>query len=176
MPRLNPAQRNQAIGMLRCGQSMRETAMFFKCATSSISRLFEKYQKTNSVEDIKGRGRKRALSRRTERQIVRAQIIEPFQNAAFAARQHGVSAPTVRAILKRAGLRCRRAFRGPILLRSHRIKRLNWARSCRSWTTDDWSKVLFSDECRFSINSDDRRCLVTTQKTSKSLTGFHKKV
>ena len=95
--------------------------MFFRCATSSIS-IFQKDQKTNSVEYIKGRGRKPELPRRTERQIVRAQIIEPFQNAAFAARQHGASAPTTRVILKRAGLWYKTAFRGPILLRSHRIK------------------------------------------------------
>lgn len=39
----------------------------------------------------------------------------------------------------------------------HCRARLQWWREHRSWTSNDWASVLFSDESRFSLSSDRRR-------------------
>ena len=81
----------------------------------------------------------------------------PFTTATETARVFRCSDTQIRRILRKHGIRCRRPFRGQILLPRHRQNRLSWSRDSRNWTSEDWKHVLFSDECRFSLNSDDRR-------------------
>ncbi|GFS90913.1 transposable element Tc1 transposase [Trichonephila clavipes] len=42
----------------------------------------------------------------------------------------------------------------------HRRHRLQWCREHKNWTTDQWSRVLFTDESRFSTRSDSQRVLI----------------
>ena len=83
-----------------------------------------------------------------------------FISASETARNFEISASTCRRILKKANLKSRRPFRGPILKLRHKRARLERCRSCVDWSQEDWSRVLFSDECRFSLDSDDGRARV----------------
>ncbi len=40
----------------------------------------------------------------------------------------------------------------PLLKQEHRQKHLTWAKEKKNWTVAQWSKVLFSDESKFSIS------------------------
>ncbi len=40
----------------------------------------------------------------------------------------------------------------PLLKQKHRQKHLTWAKEKKNWTVAQWSKVLFSDESKFSIS------------------------
>ncbi|GFW83747.1 transposable element Tcb2 transposase [Trichonephila clavipes] len=42
----------------------------------------------------------------------------------------------------------------------HHTARLQWRREHQNWTDQDWARVLFSDESRFSLSSDCRRQLI----------------
>ncbi|GFX95875.1 transposable element Tcb2 transposase [Trichonephila clavipes] len=42
----------------------------------------------------------------------------------------------------------------------HRFHRLQWCRKPKNWTTDQWSRVLFMDESRFSTRRDSQRVLI----------------
>ncbi|GFX59916.1 transposable element Tcb2 transposase [Trichonephila clavipes] len=42
----------------------------------------------------------------------------------------------------------------------HQLHRLQWCREVKNWTTDQWSRVLFTDESRFSTRSDSQRVLI----------------
>ncbi|GFX73167.1 transposable element Tcb2 transposase [Trichonephila clavipes] len=42
----------------------------------------------------------------------------------------------------------------------HRCHHLQWCRMHKNWTTDQWSRVLFMDESRFSTRSDSQRVLI----------------
>ncbi|GFW64317.1 transposable element Tc3 transposase [Trichonephila clavipes] len=59
--------------------------------------------------------------------------------------------------------------RGPIHRRPQRCirlkvghprHRLQWCRGHKNWTNDQWSRVLFTDESRFSTRSDSQRVLI----------------
>jgi hypothetical protein len=39
----------------------------------------------------------------------------------------------------------------PLLTRSHKAKRLAWAKKYSKWTIDDWKRVVFSDETKINI-------------------------
>ncbi|UYV63896.1 hypothetical protein LAZ67_2005910 [Cordylochernes scorpioides] len=43
---------------------------------------------------------------------------------------------------------------------SRRRARLNWCLEHHAWTHDQWANVLFSDESRFSLNTDSRRVFI----------------
>ncbi|GFW60094.1 transposable element Tcb2 transposase [Trichonephila clavipes] len=58
------------------------------------------------------------------------------------------------------GLFTRRPERCLPLKVDHRRHRLQWCREDKSWTTDQWSRVLFTDESRFNTRSDSQRVLI----------------
>nr|CAH7714371.1 unnamed protein product [Callosobruchus chinensis] len=57
----------------------------------------------------------------------------------------------------KGGLRCRRPLWAPLLTARHRTARLQWARAHQDWLLLQWRKVLFLDESRFGLVSDDYR-------------------
>nr|KAG5697443.1 hypothetical protein BaRGS_029334 [Batillaria attramentaria] len=58
-----------------------------------------------------------------------------------------------------ADLHCHRPYRGQVLTARHRQNRLNWTLAHRQWR-QEWERVVFSDECRFVVNSIDNRVRV----------------
>lgn len=46
--------------------------------------------------------------------------------------------------------------------------RLNWCRDHRDWSTTDWSRVLFTDEFRFCLESDSRRVTIWREKNTRN--------
>nr|CAH7728684.1 unnamed protein product [Callosobruchus chinensis] len=68
-----------------------------------------------------------------------------------------ISTATIRRRVLASGLRCRRPLRVPLLTGRHRTARLQWARVHQDWLLAQWRNVLFSDESRFGLVSDDYR-------------------
>ncbi|XP_067664519.1 uncharacterized protein [Haliotis asinina] len=69
MPRLNEAQRNDAIGRLEAGETRSDVAMFFNVPPSTISRLWERYQQHGSTRDLPRSGRPRVTTAAQDRYI-----------------------------------------------------------------------------------------------------------
>ncbi|GFY34041.1 transposable element Tcb2 transposase [Trichonephila clavipes] len=67
---------------------------------------------------------------------------------------------TVDRRLHKGGLFARRPERCLPLKVGHRHHRLQWCREPQNWTTDQWSRVLFTDESRFSTRSDSQHVLI----------------
>nr|CAH7729519.1 unnamed protein product [Callosobruchus chinensis] len=68
-----------------------------------------------------------------------------------------ISTAKIRRRVLASELRCRRPLRVPLLTARHRTARLQWARAHQGWLLPQWRKVLFSDESRFGLVSDDYR-------------------
>ncbi|KFM66449.1 Transposable element Tcb1 transposase, partial [Stegodyphus mimosarum] len=71
-----------------------------------------------------------------------------------------VSRFTVARRLHKGGLFARRPERCLPLKVGHRRHCLQWCREHKSWTTDEWIRVLFTDKSRFSTRSDSQRVLI----------------
>ncbi|GFS54295.1 transposable element Tcb1 transposase [Trichonephila clavipes] len=65
-----------------------------------------------------------------------------------------VSKQTVYRRLGHIGLYARRPVRCVPLTATHCHQRLTWNREHALWTPQQWSCVMFSDECRFRLQSD----------------------
>ncbi|GFW47394.1 transposable element Tcb2 transposase [Trichonephila clavipes] len=71
-----------------------------------------------------------------------------------------VSRQTVYRRLGHIGLYARRPVKCVPLTATHRRLRLTWSREHALWTPQQWSCVMFSDESRFSLQSDSCRTLI----------------
>ncbi|GFV41864.1 transposable element Tcb1 transposase [Trichonephila clavipes] len=71
-----------------------------------------------------------------------------------------VSRQTVYRRLRHIGLYARRPVRWVPLTATHCRLRLTWSREHALWTPQQWSCVMFSDQSRFSLQSDSRRTLI----------------
>ncbi|GFX98372.1 transposable element Tcb1 transposase [Trichonephila clavipes] len=71
-----------------------------------------------------------------------------------------VSSRTIRRHLAEEHLGSRCPLRVLPLTSSHRRLRLECCSARRNWTTAEWNHVVFSDEARFNLSSDDNRVRV----------------
>ncbi|GFV13357.1 transposable element Tcb1 transposase [Trichonephila clavipes] len=65
---------------------------------------------------------------------------------------------TSRLSARHLGSRC--PLRVLPLTPTHRRLRLEWCRARGNWTAGEWNQVIFSNESRFNLNSDDNRVSV----------------
>ncbi|GFS64685.1 transposable element Tcb1 transposase [Trichonephila clavipes] len=71
-----------------------------------------------------------------------------------------ISRFTLARRLQGGGLFARRPVRCVPLTPAHRRRRSLWCREHRNWRDNEWGRVLFTDESRFSLSSDSHRILI----------------
>ncbi|GFT49037.1 transposable element Tcb2 transposase [Trichonephila clavipes] len=75
---------------------------------------------------------------------------------------------TVARRLHGGGLFARRPLRCVPLTPAHRRRRSLWCREHRNWRDNEWGRVLFTDESRFSLSSDSHRILIWRERRSRN--------
>ncbi|GFT11469.1 transposable element Tcb1 transposase [Trichonephila clavipes] len=71
-----------------------------------------------------------------------------------------VSTRAIRRHLAQGHLGSRRPLSVLPLTPKHRRQSLEWSSTRRNWTAAEWNQVVFSDESRFNLCSDDNRVRV----------------
>ncbi|GFV97522.1 transposable element Tcb2 transposase [Trichonephila clavipes] len=79
-----------------------------------------------------------------------------------------ISRFTVARRLHGGGLFARRPVRCVPLTPAHRRRRSLWCRDHRNWRDNEWGRVLFTDESRFSLSSDSHRILIWRERGSRN--------
>ncbi|GFU89767.1 transposable element Tcb2 transposase [Trichonephila clavipes] len=75
---------------------------------------------------------------------------------------------TVARRLHGGGLFARRPVRCVPLTPAHRRRRSLWCREHRNWRDNEWGRVLFTNESRFSLSSDSHRILIWRERGSRN--------
>ncbi|GFS73562.1 HTH_Tnp_Tc3_2 domain-containing protein [Trichonephila clavipes] len=86
--------------------------------------------------------------------------MRPFSSALFSYRYDSLRRQTMYRRLGHIGLYARRPVKCVPLTATHCHLRLTWSREHALWTPRQWSCVMFSDESRFSLQSDSRQTLI----------------
>ncbi|GFT85871.1 transposable element Tcb2 transposase [Trichonephila clavipes] len=132
--------------------------------------------------------RPRQTSRREDCHIVRNARVQPTASSvtiqAQVAPSSGppVSSRTIRRRLAEGHLESRCSLRVLPLTPTHRCLRLEWCHVRGNWSAAEWNQIVFRDESRFNLSSDDNRVRVSQEpffnKTMLGLTrqGWHKTV
>ncbi|GFW24363.1 transposable element Tcb2 transposase [Trichonephila clavipes] len=79
-----------------------------------------------------------------------------------------ISRFTVARRLHGGGLFARRPVRCVPLTPAHRRRRSLWCREHRNWRDNEWGRVLFTDESRFTLSSDSHRILIWRERGSRN--------
>ena len=158
----SPKKRATIITLRKEGYSYREVAAKVGCGVSAsgVQKLCKRFEISGSVQSQAGKGRKKLTTPTTDRHIARlalqnrkassSEINEVLRETGIA-----VSNRTVRRRLVHAGLRARIPRKKPFLNSKQRQKRVAWAKEHVSWSSQQWSKVMWSDETRISIFGSD---------------------
>ncbi|GFX16792.1 transposable element Tc1 transposase [Trichonephila clavipes] len=79
-----------------------------------------------------------------------------------------ISRFTVARRLHGGGLFAQRPVRCVPLTPAHRRRHSLWCRKHRNWRDNEWGRVLFTDESRFSLSSDSHRILIWRERGSRN--------
>ena len=134
----------------------RDVAKLFNVNQSTVSRVYNRYKKTNAVHRKPKSGRPRKTTEGHDKSIIDLVECDPNKTATdvtdHAFRRFGltISQSTASRILKRYKLFARRPASKSMLKECHRRQRLAFALAHWHWTAADWGRVLFTDETKFN--------------------------
>ncbi|GFV00621.1 transposable element Tc1 transposase [Trichonephila clavipes] len=150
---LDAFTRGRIIGKSEEGRSVTSVAAEFGIAHSIVSRLWRQFQTTGTAIRGFSSGRPRGTTPEDDRTQAIGRPISRF---------------TVARRLHEGGLFARRPVRCVPLTPAHRRRRSLWCREHRNWRDNEWGRVLFTDESRFSFSSDSHRILIWRERGSRN--------
>ncbi|GFW13155.1 transposable element Tcb1 transposase [Trichonephila clavipes] len=171
---LDAFTRGRIIGKLEEGRSVTSVAAEFGIAHSIVSRLWRQFQTTGTAIRGFSSGRPRGTTPADDRYIVLQARRNRRQTAGEIARHttqatgRPISRFTVARRLLGGGLFARRPVRCVPLTPAHRRRRSLWCREHWNWRDNEWGRVLFTDESRFSLSSDSHRILIWRERGSRN--------
>ncbi|GFW04273.1 transposable element Tcb1 transposase [Trichonephila clavipes] len=160
--------RGRIIERLQCGRTQLEVSKKLGIAQSVIFRLWQRFQDDGNLSRCYTTGRPRVTTPNEDRYIYLAVTAKRNRRSttSYLYRQLSsatgttVSRQTVYRRLGHIGLYARRTVRCALHTATHCRLRLTWSREHALWTPQQWSCVMFSDESRFSLQSDSCRTLI----------------
>jgi len=153
--RLSEYERYRIISLSKEeGLSHRQIARKMKINKQSVRNTLHKFRETNSVRDRPGRGRKRRVSEKEEKTIVRnakkgkcaPQLAVEYQKRTG----KSVSERTIRRVLKTHHLAYLKVTPIPRLTEDHIAQRLEYT---QEMADVDWRSIIFSDEKSFWLET-----------------------
>ncbi|KFM62252.1 Transposable element Tcb1 transposase, partial [Stegodyphus mimosarum] len=166
--------RGRIIGKLEEGRSVTSVAAEFGIAHSIVSRLWRQFQTTGTAIRGFSSGRPRGTTPADDRYIALQARRNRRQTAGEIARHktqatgRPISRFTVARRLHGGGLFARRPVRCVPLTPAHRRRRSLWCREHRNWRDNEWGRVLFTDESRFSLSCDSRHIHIWTERGTRN--------
>ncbi|GFU92554.1 transposable element Tcb1 transposase [Trichonephila clavipes] len=156
---------HQMAWIVRHNYESQEVTEELGIAQSVISRLWQRFQDDGNVSRCYSTGHPRVTTPNEDRYFAatakrnRRKAASDLSRQLSSATGTTVSIQTVYRRLGYIGLCARRRVRCVPLTATHCRLRLTWSRKHALWTPQQWSCVMFSDESRFSLQSDSRRTL-----------------
>ncbi|GFX96674.1 transposable element Tc1 transposase [Trichonephila clavipes] len=128
----------------------------------AVRNCWEQWTREGTHVRKTGSGMTRKTTRREDRRIVRQTLVDPSVTRSTIRADVGVAIipQTISRHLAEANLKSKRPFGALPLTSEHRQLRLQWCRARSMWNVTDWQKVVFSDESRFVLGTDDNRVRV----------------
>jgi len=156
--------RRKVVKFSHEGMSVRQIAKRLDLAKSTVFNILQKMKRTGGVENVKGRGRKRKTTSRTDRmmrtltmknrKMPASKIVTEVKNATGT----DISVQTVRNRLNETGLHGRVPRRKPLISKRNHKKRMDFAREHVNKPEEFWNSIIWSDESKFNMfGSDGRR-------------------
>ncbi|GFY11540.1 transposable element Tc1 transposase [Trichonephila clavipes] len=159
---LNEFQRGLIIRIKTAGWSTRRVAGQVDRSECAVRNYWEQCTREGTHVRKTGSGATRKTTRREDRRIVRQALVDPTVTRSTIRADVGVAivSQTISRHLAEANLKSKSPFRALPLTPEHRQLRLQLCQARSMWNVIDWQKVVFSDESRFVLGTDDNRVRV----------------
>ncbi|GFU14542.1 transposable element Tcb1 transposase [Trichonephila clavipes] len=159
---LSEFKRGLIIGRKTAGWSTRRVAGQMDRSECAVRNCWEQWTREGTHARKTGSGATRKTTRREDRRIVRQALVDPTVTRSTIQADVGVAIvpQTISRHLAEANLKSKRPFRALPLTPEHRQLRLQWCQARSMWNVTDWQKVVFSEESRFVLGTDDNRVRV----------------
>ncbi|GFS73453.1 transposable element Tc1 transposase [Trichonephila clavipes] len=163
---LSEFERGLIIGIKTAGWSTRRVAGQVDCSECAVRNYWEQWTREGTHVRKTGSGATRKTTRREDRRIVRQELVGPTVSRSAIRADVGIAIvpQTISRHLAEANLKSKRPFCALPLTPEHRQLRLQWCQARSMWNVTDWQKVVFSDESRFVLGTDDN-CMGTIPPT-----------
>ncbi|GFU21560.1 transposable element Tcb1 transposase [Trichonephila clavipes] len=159
---LSKFERGLIIGMKTTGWSTRRVAGQVDRSECAVRNCWEQWTREGTHAWKTGSGATRKTTRREDRRIVRQALVDPTVTRSTIRADVGVAIvpQIISRHLAEANLKSKRPIRAIPLTPEHQQLRLQWCQAKSMWNVRDWQKVVFSDESRFVLGTDDNRVRV----------------
>ncbi|GFY07249.1 transposable element Tc1 transposase [Trichonephila clavipes] len=159
---LSEFERGLIIGMKTAGWSTCRVAGQVHRSECAVRNCWEQWTREGTHARKIGSGATRKTTRREDRRIVRQALVDPTVTRSTIRADVGVAIvpQTISRHLAKTYLKSKRPFGALPLTPEHRQLRLQWCQARSMWNVTDWQKVVFSDESRFVLETDDNRVRV----------------
>lgn len=168
---LSQYKKIEILRMEARGLNFEQIAHQMKCHPTTVSRLVSKYQDHQTIDRLKGQGRKKKTCQRTDRYIklsvdrdknmTTKQLKSDLQHADI-----NISMTTARRRLHEHGYHGRLKRKVPLISKNNRIKRYAYSKEYRICHPDYWKNVMFVDEKKFSLIMRPRKRYVWRKKNT----------
>ncbi|GFT50714.1 transposable element Tc1 transposase [Trichonephila clavipes] len=154
---LSEFERGMIIGMKTAGCATRRLAGQVDRSEWAVRNCWEQWTEEGTYAQKTGSGATRKTSRREDRRIMWQALVDPTVTRSTIRVDVGVVVipQTISRHLAEANLKYKRPFSALPLTPEHRQLRLQWCHARSMWNSTDWQKVVFSDESRFVLGTDD---------------------
>jgi transposase len=156
-PRLPTKQRWQIVFLAETEKNPRTKKPYFskiarkvKCSVNTVKDILLKYEQTGDVEDLPRCGRKRKLSDREAKAMVKKAKKGKFAPEIAHESKKKIGVRTVQNTLKKAGIKYLKIKKVEKLSQAHMERRVKYSRDMKGYK---WNKVLFSDEKTFYLGA-----------------------
>ena len=157
---LRMADRIKIITLMEQNMSQVDVANILHVNQSIVSRLWRKFQETQSVADRPREGRPHKTSPGQDQYVRLSARRNPITSATTLRHELCeatgvvVSSQTVHNRLHGIGLYAQRPLKTSAFRPHHSGSRARWARAHENWTRDQWTRTLFSDKVIMGLHPD----------------------
>jgi len=148
--------RAKAVGMVEAGKSQREVARILGVHPASVNRWWKRHKAGESLQSKARSGRPKVLSTSAKMIICKSLGKRGMSSRKLASRLKNLgkegSFSTVQRYLKNGlGSKAYKRPKKPLLTDIMKQKRLKFALEHKDWTSEDWTRVVWSDESVFQL-------------------------
>lgn len=158
MAELTEFERGQIVGARMVGASVTKVSEMFGVSRGTVSKITTAYMRGGKTKSDKHqRGRKNVLDDRDKRTLRRIVVRNKKTTAAKVTAElnatltNPVSTKTVRRELHKQGISGRAAIPKPLITDRNAKIRREWCHVHKTWSLEQWKKVIWSDESSFTL-------------------------
>jgi predicted transcriptional regulator len=147
-------QREQIVGARLAGASVIKTAILLGVSRAAVSKVMMTYTNHGNTSSAKRkRGRKPKLSKKDRRTLKRnvSKKITHYCGKLSIHLEDRISTKIVRRELHKSNIHGKAAIATPLTIENSAKRRKRWCDDHKTWTSDDWKYVIWSDELFFTL-------------------------